>query len=65
MGAGGYLYLFVIAGLPIIILIWFSINAKKEGAKIACPHCGAKWFRGEDQGYWVEYFCYNCQRYWG
>ncbi len=37
---------------------YFIIKKERERA---CPFCGGKWYSAD--GY--EYFCYNCQRYWG
>jgi hypothetical protein len=53
----------------VIALVSFAKWAKKQKDKIACPHCGAKWYSWKSQGgglggFWVEYFCYKCQRYW-
>jgi len=61
-----------IIGIPTILFfivlaiafVFFVKWAKVRADKISCPHCGAKWYSWQVWGGWVEYFCYNCQRYW-
>ena len=68
-----------IVGIPTILffiacavaLVFLYKWSMKQREKIACPHCGAKWWSSNVRGgmglgnsYWTEYFCYNCQRYW-
>ena len=58
--------LFIVLAIALAFLVKWAIKQKD---KISCPHCGAKWYAWQSRnrgfgGFWVEYFCYNCQRYW-
>lgn len=58
----------IIAG-AVVAVLKLTQWAKNSTSELSCPHCGGGQCAAVARGggltcFWIEYFCYRCQKYY-